>query len=35
MLFFVLFTNLNRQRIQGNEVRAIGERKDDAETVNN
>lgn len=24
----------NRQRIQGNELRAIGERKDSAETVN-
>lgn len=34
MLFFVLFTNINRQRIQGNEVRAIGERKGDAEAAN-
>lgn len=25
----------HRQRIQGNELRAIGERKGDAETVNN
>lgn len=25
----------NRQRIQGNELRAIGESKDSAETVNN
>lgn len=34
MLFFVIFINSNRQRIQSNEVSAIGERKDGAEAAN-